>query len=113
MTAARARGCSPAPGPTGPRSPSSTPNQALTHAVARANADRDEQVPRLTAHALRHTFAAISLSEANADILSVSRAMGHARPSITLDRYGHLAPAGLGPLMAKIDDLVNPMREAS
>lgn len=81
-------------------------NQALTRAVARANADRDEPIPRYTAHALRHTFAAISLSEAGADLLAVSRAMGHARPSITLDRYGHLAPAGLAPLMARIDEVV-------
>lgn len=56
-------------------------------------------------HGLRHTFAAIALSEAHADLLAVSRAMGHARPSITLDRYGHLAPAGLAPLMTQIDAL--------
>lgn len=84
-------------------------NQALTRAVARANVDRDEPIPRYSAHALRHTFAAISLSEAGADLLAVSRAMGHARPSITLDRYGHLAPAGLAPLMARIDDVVAPL----
>lgn len=59
-------------------------------------------------HGLRHTFPAISLSEAGADILLVSRAMGHAKPSVTLDKYGHLAPAGLAPLMAKIDQLVAP-----
>lgn len=82
------------------------PNQSLTRAVARANEGRQETIPRYTAHALRHTFAAISLSEAEADLLAVSRAMGHARPSITLDRYGHLAPAGLGPLMTKIDAVV-------
>lgn len=86
-------------------------NQALTRAVARANEGRDEQIPRYSAHALRHTFAAISLSEAGADLLAVSRAMGHARPSITLDRYGHLAPAGLGPLMASIDDIVSSARK--
>lgn len=84
------------------------PNQALTRAVVRANEGRvDEPIPRYTAHALRHTFAAICLSEIGADLLSVSRAMGHARPSITLDRYGHLAPAGLGPLMEKIDQVVS------
>lgn len=81
-------------------------NHALTRAVAQANEGRNEPIPRYTAHALRHTFASISLSEAGADLLAVSRAMGHARPSITLDRYGHLAPAGLAPLMAKIDELV-------
>jgi len=70
------------------------PNQALTRAVVLANEGRDEPIPRLTVHGLRHTFAAISLSEAGADLLSVSQAMGHARPSITLDRYGHLSRRG-------------------
>lgn len=88
-------------------------NQALTRAVARANEGREEPIPRYTGHALRHTFAAITLSEAGADLLAVSRAMGHARPSITLDRYGHLAPAGLGPLMTKVNELVAPQSKAA
>lgn len=67
---------------------------------------RDEPIPRLTVHGIRHTFAAISLSEAGADLLSVSQAMGHTRPSITLDRYGHLSKKGLAPLMSKIDALI-------
>jgi integrase len=83
-------------------------SDALTRAVARANQSRQEPIKRINVHGLRHTFAAIALSEAGADLLSVSRAMGHARPSITLDLYGHLAPAGLAPLMAKIDALVAP-----
>lgn len=88
-------------------------NQALTRAVARANVGRDEPIPRHTAHALRHTFAAISLSEAESDLLSVSHAMGHARPSITLDKYGHLSRKGLAPLMEKIDALVAPHSETA
>lgn len=78
-------------------------NAALTRAVARANEGRTDPIQRLSAHGLRHTFAAIALSEAGGNLLSVSRALGHARPSITLDRYGHLAPAGLEPLMAMVD----------
>lgn len=85
------------------------PNQALTRAVARANQGRTEPIPRLTVHGLRHTFAGIALSEAEADLLSVSQAMGHARPSITLDRHGHLSKRGLAPLMSKIDALVGPL----
>lgn len=34
--------------------------------------------------------------------MSVSQAMGH----VTLNRYGHLAPGGLGPLMGKLDVLL-------
>lgn len=82
------------------------PNQALIRAITKANDGRDEPIPRLTVHGLWHTFAAISLSEAGADLLSVSQAMGHARPSITLDRYGHLSKKGLAPLMGKIDEVV-------
>lgn len=78
-------------------------NAALARAVARANATRTDPIQRLSAHGLRHTFAAIALSEAGGNLLSVSRALGHARPSITLDRYGHLAPGGLEPLMAMVD----------
>lgn len=85
------------------------PNQALTRAVALANVGREEKIPRHSAHALRHSFAAVSLSEAGADLLSVSQAMGHARPSITLDKYGHLSKKGLAPLMGKIDALVAPL----
>jgi len=59
------------------------------------------------------SFAAISLSEAGEDLLAVSRAIGYARPSITLDRYGHLAPAGLARLVARIDDVVAPPRKAA
>lgn len=82
------------------------PGDALTRAITHANRGRSEPIPRITVHGLRHTFAAIALSEAGADLLAVSRAMGHARPSITLDRYGHLSPAGLDPLMARIDEVV-------
>lgn len=80
-------------------------SDAVTRAVSRANQMRSEPISRINVHGLRHTFAAIALSEAHADLLAVSRAMGHARPSITLDRYGHLAPAGLAPLMTQIDAL--------
>lgn len=80
--------------------------QALTRAVARAKVGRGELIPRQSAHAFRRIFAAISLSEAGSDLLALSRAMGHARASITCDQYGHLAPEGLASLMAKSDELV-------
>jgi integrase len=40
----------------------------------------------LTAHDLRHTFAS-HLIRAGADAYSVSRQLGHSRPSVTLDLY--------------------------
>ena len=39
-------------------------------------------------HALRHTFATRSL-EQGMDVVTLSRLLGHASPSITLDKYGH------------------------
>jgi integrase len=38
---------------------------------------------------LRHTHASL-LINAGVDILSVSRRLGHYKPSVTLDTYGHL-----------------------
>jgi integrase len=45
-----------------------------------------------TMHALRHHYAS-SLLSAGCSIVAVQRALGHARPSITLDTYGHLMPS--------------------
>lgn len=39
-------------------------------------------------HSLRHTFATRAL-EQGMDIVTLSRLMGHANPSITMDKYGH------------------------
>jgi len=43
-------------------------------------------------HALRHTHAA-QLIASGMDVLSISRRIGHASPSITLNVYGHLVSA--------------------
>lgn len=81
------------------------PGQALTRAVARANIGRHEPIKRVNVHGLRHTFAAVALSELRADTVLVSRALGHSRPSTTLNHYGHLAPRGLEALMVEMDGL--------
>jgi integrase len=44
---------------------------------------------QISLHALRHTHAS-SLIAAGVDILTVSRRLGHATPTITLGVYGHL-----------------------
>jgi integrase len=86
-------------------------SDALARALANANRDREsgDKIKRINAHALRHTYVAMALSEAGVDLLSVSKALGHAKPSITLNEYGHLAPAGLATLVAKVDALVGPL----
>jgi integrase len=64
-----------------PRSPG-----ALTKEWTRAMKEADMKV---TLHALRHTHAS-SLIAAGVDVLTISRRLGHASPTITLGVYGHL-----------------------
>lgn len=45
-------------------------------------------IPDANFHSLRHTFATRAL-EHGMDIVTLSRILGHANPSITLDKYGH------------------------
>ena|GEM_PF-6405099 len=78
-------------------------------AVANQGRRAADRIPVHSSHALRHSFATIALSEAGGNVLSVSRALGHARPSITLNVYGHLAPSGLEQLMHQVDGLIAPI----
>jgi integrase len=61
------------------------------HAVSRAwrRIVEAKKLPRVTFHALRHTHVSVLIA-AGQDILSISRRIGHARASMTLDVYGHL-----------------------
>jgi integrase len=56
----------------------------LKPAVRRAGLDK-----RLRAYDLRHTAASLAI-RAGANVLTVSKMLGHSNPSITLDRYSHL-----------------------
>jgi integrase len=53
-------------------------------------------------HDLRHSFAAIPMS-AGVPIVIVSRALGHAHASTTVNTYGHLLPGTSGQAMAAVD----------
>jgi integrase len=46
-------------------------------------------MPGVTLHSLRHTHASMLIA-AGVDIFTVSRRLGHASPTITLNTYGHL-----------------------
>jgi integrase len=63
--------------------------RGLGHAADTAGLNTGEQ-PRLRVHDLRHTFASHLIIDLKLDIAHVSRILGHARPSITLDTYTHL-----------------------
>lgn len=51
-------------------------------------------LPSIRFHDLRHTAASIMLQR-NVPVFTVSRILGHSKPSITLDIYGHLIPGAL------------------
>ena len=49
------------------------------------------KVPNIRFHDIRHTHASILIS-AGADIVTISRLLGHANPKMTLEFYAHLLP---------------------
>jgi integrase len=63
--------------------------RGLRRAADRAELNK-EGLPRLRVHDLRHTFASHLIVDLGVDVAQVSRILGHARPSITLDTYTHL-----------------------
>jgi integrase len=48
-----------------------------------------KKLPRVSFHALRYTHAS-TLLRAGVDVYTVSRRLGHAKASVTLDTYAHL-----------------------
>jgi integrase len=46
-------------------------------------------LPKVTFHALRHTHVSQLIAE-GIDVVTVSRRIGHSKPSITMDVYSHL-----------------------
>lgn len=65
-------------------------------------------LPDIRFHDLRHTAASLMLNNGIPPIV-VSRRLGHARASITLDVYGHLIPSMQIEAAETIDDLVTPV----
>ena len=49
-------------------------------------------LPKIRFHDLRHTAASLMLNH-GIPVLIVSKRLGHSKPSITLDVYGHLIPS--------------------
>jgi integrase len=66
-------------------------------------------LPEIRFHDLRHSAASIMLKH-NIPVLTVSRILGHSKPSVTLDIYGHLIP-GMQSFAAKVmDEVIMPMQ---
>lgn len=64
-------------------------------------------LPDIRFHDLRHTAISIMLNT-NVPLIVVSRRVGHSRPSITLDIYGHLLSHMQGDVADSIDDHILP-----
>jgi integrase len=68
----------------------------------------DAGLPHIRFHDLRHTAASLLLNH-GIPVIIVSRRLGHAKPSITLDIYGHLIPSMQNEAAELMDDLVMPI----
>jgi len=69
---------------------------------------RDAGLPKIRFHDLRHTAASLMLNH-GIPVIVVSRRLGHARPSITLDIYGHFIPTMQSEAARLMDELVTPI----
>jgi len=66
-------------------------------------------VPRVRFHDLRHSAASLMLNN-GIPVIVVSKILGHAKPSITLDIYGHLYNEMQGDASRLMDRLVSPIK---
>ena len=63
-------------------------------------------LPKLRFHDLRHTSASLMLNN-GVDVLVASKRLGHAKPSITLDVYGHLLITAKNDVANKIEEIIS------
>ena len=73
--------------------------------TAFANFIRSHELAPITFHGLRHTFASMANS-ARVPMYQISRAMGHASPTITQRIYTHLFDQTHGEVLAAVADIV-------
>lgn len=72
----------------------STPGHKFAEIISMYNstcAREEDKLPKIRLHDLRHTSATLLLSK-NTDIETIARRLGHSKPSVTLDIYGHALP---------------------
>ena len=70
---------------------------------------KEAGLPEIRFHDLRHTAASLMLNQ-GIHLLIVSRRLGHAKPSITLDIYGHVIPSMQEQAAEVMDEIVTPIR---
>jgi integrase len=65
-------------------------------------------LPKIRFHDLRHTAASLMLNH-GVPVIVASTRLGHSKPSITLDIYGHLYQEMQDEVARKMDELVSPV----
>lgn len=68
---------------------------------------KDAGLPEIRFHNLRHTAASLMLNH-GIPVLIVSKRLGHAQPSITLDVYGHIMPSMQEEVANIMDTIITP-----
>jgi len=63
-------------------------------------------LPKIRFHDLRHTAASLMLNH-GIPVLIVSKRLGHSKPSITIDVYGHLIPSKQEEAAQLMDNLIS------
>ena len=81
------------------------PLRPSTLSASLATFVRERRLPPITFHGLRHTFASMANS-ARVPMYQISRAMGHANPSITQRIYTHLFDQTHGEVLAAVANVV-------
>lgn len=66
----------------------STPNKIVKKVIHIYNAEHEDKLPDITLHGLRHTSATLLIAQ-NVDVKTVSRRLGHAETSTTMNIYAH------------------------
>jgi integrase len=82
--------------------------RAIVARANKANADVEgyRSIPaEIRFHDMRHTVASLLLSKGHS-LVAVSRRLGHAKPSITLNVYGHCMPTDDARLADRLDALM-------
>lgn len=85
--------------------PDGLPPRPSALSAALAAFVREHNLPPITFHGLRHTFASMANS-ARVPMYQISRAMGHANPSITQRIYTHLFDQTHGEVLAAVANVV-------
>ena len=85
---------------------SGTPYTASNIRRAFRNLLKVSRLPKIRFHDLRHTSASLMLNH-GIPVLIVSKRLGHSKPSMTLDVYGHLIPSRQEEAAQLMDNLMS------